>query len=344
MLAPRSEPQKKRVQEQEQEQPDLAPRRSLRSEMLLLLNLLLHSGFFSVAGVRALAVIAVLLCCTVARAQSTGIAADRFVPGVGPATLVGGEGAEVTPPKQVALALSLGGVRDPLKLVLRDGSLLSRPVRWQLATDLAAETGVWRRIAVGVGLPVVWWAAGDRLRGTGVDDAPLGSPRAGDLRLRAKATLVGDPTARGLHLAALVQVTIPLGGEHDFAATDGVTVEPRVIADVRLPRVALAAALGVRFAPERKLFQTSFGDELTWTVGAIVLALERRVRLHFIVEGAGAVGSSVGTRPVELRGAARLGVRWFSLDLGAGAGVDADAGAPSWRVFAVARALVPGVH
>ncbi len=273
-----------------------------------------------------------------ASGASTGIAADRLVPGVGPVVMVGVEGADVTPLGQGSLALSLGVVRDPLRLVLPSGDLLSRPVRWQLTNDLSAEAGLWsNRLAFAVGLPVVWWAAGDRLRGTG-DERPLASPTAGDLRLRLKAALLGSER---VHVAALVQVTVPLGGQADFAATDGVTVEPRLLVDLRLGPVLVAAALGVRFASDRQLFQTTFGDELTWSLGVGGrLWTRRRLFVELMGEGAGAVGGSSGTRPVELRGAVRLGISPVSIDVGAGAGVDGDAGAPAWRLFVVARALV----
>jgi hypothetical protein len=287
--------------------------------------------------VRALAL---LLACSAAwAAPSTGIVADRLVPGIGPSVMIGAEAADVTPMGMGALALGFGVVKDPLRLTLPDGSLLSRPVRWQFSSDLSAEAGLWKsRLAFAVGLPVVWWAAGDRLRGTGTDDAPLKSPRAGDLRLRVKAALLGN---RRLHVAALLQVTVPLGGQKEFAATDGVTVEPRLIADVRLGRALIIGALGVRFASDRTLFRTTFGDALTWSLGVGGRVWQRRkLWLEVMGEGAGEAGGSSGTRPVELRGAVRFGAWPVSVDLGAGAGVDGDAGAPAWRVFAVVRALV----
>jgi hypothetical protein len=272
-------------------------------------------------------------------AASTGIAVDRLVPAVGPIAMIGVEGADVTRFGQGALALSFGLVRDPIHLELPTGEILSRPVRWQASTDVSAEAGLWKNhLALAVGLPVVWWQAGDRLRGTGVDERPLASPAAGDLRLRIKAALLGN---QRVHVAALVQLTVPLGGEANFAATDGVTVEPRLIIDVRLHQVLLAAALGARFASERQLFETTFGDELTWSLGAGARAwAKRRLYLELLAEASGAVGSSSGTRPVELRGAVRLGIWPFSLDVGAGAGVDDQVGAPAWRLFVMARALV----
>jgi hypothetical protein len=290
-------------------------------------------------AVLCLLLLAPLLLASPVRAASTGIAVDRLVPGVGPDTLIGVEGGSVTPFGQGALARSLSLLRDPIRLVLPSGDLLSRPVRDQLVTDLSAEAGLWSdRLAVAVGLPIVYWQDGDRLRGTGASEQKLATTVAGDLRLRVKGCFFGS---RRVHVGALVQVTVPLGGQKNFAGNDGVTVEPRLLVDVRLQRVFLAANLGVRFASDRALFQTTFGDELTWSLGGGVRAWSReRKYLELMVEGAGAVGGSPGTRPVELRGAARLGIGAFSVDVGAGAGVDDEVGAPSWRVFMVARALV----
>jgi hypothetical protein len=271
--------------------------------------------------------------------SSTGIPVDRFVPGTGPSVLLGAEAADVTALGQGSLALSLGYLRDPIQLALPSGELLSQPVRQQLSTDVSAEAGIFRRrIAIGVGLPVVWWQRGDRLQKTGIDEAPLASPVGGDMRFRAKAAL----RATGIfHLALLLTVTAPLGGQHHFAATDGVTVEPRLIADVHLGRVFVAAGLGVRFAPERQLFLTHFGDELTWVLGVGVAAWRgKKAHLALMAEGAGAVGAEPGTRPVELRGALRFGWGTFSVDAGAGGGVIAEVGAPAWRLFLVARLLV----
>src|SRR5262245_1269969 len=117
-----------------------------------------------------------LLFARVAAAQtaSTGIAADRFVPAVGPASLLQTEAADTTPRGQVASALSVGYLRDPIKLTERfTGTLRSEPVRGQLVMDTSVEFGLPRGLALAVGLPVVLWNDGDRLRGTGVDEARL---------------------------------------------------------------------------------------------------------------------------------------------------------------------------
>lgn len=270
---------------------------------------------------------------------STGIAADHFVPAVGPVALLGTEGAEVTPFGKMTWATSLGYVRDPIRLTNDfNGTLASRPVRGQLTLDGGVEAGVWKRLAVGIGVPFRVWATGDRLRGISEDTRTLARAQAGDLRLRIKASFVGDPARRGLHLAAVVQLTVPLGGQNDFAATDGVTGEPRLVADVRYGRFFAAAQLGVRFQSDRTLFGTQLGDALVWQAGAAVQALDHGLfRGGVLAEFAGEVGPSAGTYPAEFRGGVRLSYATAALDLAAGVGLDHDVGAPSWRILAVVR-------
>ena len=274
-----------------------------------------------------------------ADANSTGIAADRFSPGIGPLTLFGGEAAEVTPFAQLSWVVSLSLQRDPLKLSTQlGGEVIARPVHDQLVSDVGLEAGFWNRFAIGLGVPAVLYADGDRLRGTSADDAPLATTAGGDLRMRLKAAFIGDPARQGMHVAVLVQVTVPLGGQSQFAATDGVTFEPRLLADFRYGRFLFCAALGVRFAPERTLFETTFGDELTWLGGASLALVERgRFSGGLVAEFAGAVGPSDGTRPAEFRGGLRAALGALAVDVGAGAGLVGDAGAPSWRLFAVLR-------
>jgi hypothetical protein len=293
---------------------------------------------------RAALFVAVLAAASTARAQattaSTGIAVERFVPALGPTALVGVDGAAVTPAGSVSFAASLDGLHDPITLRTPTTSdLVSRPVRDALVGDVALEFGVWKRLALAVGVPVVLYQDGDRLRGTGTSEAALAATAAGDIRVRAKASLV---EGRRLGAAIVVEVTAPAGGQSDFAATDGATVEPRLVVDAHLGRLTLAAQVGVRFEKDRALFTTSFGDELIWGAGAALSLVERaRLGLGAIFEGAGGVGPSAGTRPAELRGAVRLRVGPGALDAGAGGGVDAAVGAPAWRVFVVARGTFP---
>src|SRR3954463_4456288 len=116
--------------------------------------------------------LAALLASAAAHAQSattatTAIPAERFSPAVGPASLVGVEGAAVTPAGAVSWAGSLGGGGRPLTLrrAFGGGEVVTYPVRQALVTDVALEFGLWKRIAAAVGVPVVLFQSGDRLRG-----------------------------------------------------------------------------------------------------------------------------------------------------------------------------------
>jgi hypothetical protein len=275
--------------------------------------------------------LALLLLARAAAAQDTGIAADRLQPAVGPTAFVGVEGADLPRPSGVAAALSIGAVDRPIALVNREtGATVSVPVASLGVLDGAAEVGL-GRIALGLGAPVTLWARGDRLAQLGVgDERPLGGTgQLGDVRLRAKAAL---GSAGRLRVALVGVFTVPGGGARDFAATSGPTFEPRLVAQLGVRFLVAAVNLGVRFAPERALFATRFGDELDFGVAAMA-GLHR---LRAIVELAGAVGD--GARPVELRGALRWNApRGFSLDAVGGAGLTADATAPRWRVAGVVR-------
>jgi hypothetical protein len=291
----------------------------------------------------------VLVAAAPARAQSpppsttTAVPADRLTPAIGPGSFVGVEGGATTPAGELSWLLSLGLVRDPLKLThAYAGGVVSRPVHDQLVGQIALEFGVWRRFAVAVGVPVVLYQDGARLRGLGVDESHLTATVAGDIRVRVKALLAGDAARGGWHAALQLTVTAPGGGQHDFAASNGATIEPRLVVDWQGARVGLAATVGARFAGERTLFTTTFGDELVWGAAARLRLWARpRGALTAIVEAEGAAGASAGTRPVELRPALRATLRALTLDAGAGFGLDGDAGAPAWRVSVIARGRLP---
>ncbi|HVQ26701.1 MAG TPA: hypothetical protein VMV01_16045, partial [Planctomycetota bacterium] len=106
-----------------------------------------------------------------ARAQeaSTGIAADRLRPAIGPTTLAGVEGADTTARGRVSVMAALGYLREPITLRTGDGALVSRPVAAQLVGSFGFEVGLPRGLALRATVPVVMVNDGDRLRGTGQD-------------------------------------------------------------------------------------------------------------------------------------------------------------------------------
>lgn len=283
-----------------------------------------------------------LLLCTSTAAQSAGLPADRFAPAPGPDSFVQVEGAALPRPGQLAATAALWTASRPL--VLRGAYIneeIAVPVEQRVALDLGADLGIWRgRLALGLGLPLVLWQAGDRLARSGGPDAaaPLDTTVVGDLRLRAKAQLYGSRNGR-LALAGLSELTLPAGGRDSFAGRSSVTVALRGLLTAHRGRFSLGLAAAARFGPREQLYQSIFQHAFEWGV-AVGLELLRRPRLLLIGEATGVLGfvGPFPSYPVEAGGALRIGNRRLAVDLGAGAGMPDAALTPRWRAFVLFRA------
>jgi len=292
-----------------------------------------------------------------ARAQqaSTGIVADRMRPAIGPTSLGSVEGGDTTAPGRLSTLLALGYLRDPIVLrTSADGALVSRPVRAQLVGTLGFELGLPRGFAIRASLPIAINNEGDRLRGTGLggsgnDPGPALEPAVGDLSFGVKVSVIGAPSQPGLHAALALEASVPLGGQKQFAATDGPTIAPRLMIDYRLPWISIVIDAQARFGKLRPLFNATFGDELVLAGGVIgklvSFGASRRWYLSGYAEVQGIIAADAAARPVEVHAALRLGREsGVELDLGGGAGVVDAVGAPRFRVFAVLRAPLFGAR
>lgn len=308
-------------------------RRALQGDRRALLQALFVSFLFS--------------CClfpTLATAQSTGVAADRFVPAPGPSPFGQVESARVPIAGQLFLAGSLSAIGNPIVLrSLATGLDVATPVRQRVTLDLGAELGVFRkRLAIGFGLPLALYQAGDRLQRTGGSadsmshvDAPLAPAALGDIRFRGKAVLT--PVDRIAGLALVLELTVPGGGQANFAATSSVTFSPRLAASLRYRFFAAGLNLGVRFMPERDVYSTELHHRFEWGAAAAADLFVRRVAMALVAEAVGEVNL---VRPyfqpsTEVRGIVRLGWAQGSLDLGGGGGFGLVAA--QWRAFAALR-------
>lgn len=287
-------------------------------------------------------------CSLRAQAQSTGIAVERFTPASGPGAFGQVESAQVPLPAQLWLTGALLGIGRPLVLHnAMTGEQVSLPVANRVTLDLGGEIGIWRqRLSLGIGVPLSVWQNGDRLQlagsstpgsgaGTGDTDAPLQTTALGDIRLRAKARLTSLEAP--FDLAALLELTIPGGGQHDFIATSSMTVAPRLLGSFRRRWLAFALNLGLRFMPQRVLYGTELHHELEWGAALGFVLPVRRIGLALYGELAGQLNlvSPRYESGTEFRGALRLS--WFrgAVDLGAAGG--AGAMAPQWRAFLLLR-------
>lgn len=279
-----------------------------------------------------------------ARAQSTGIAVERFTPAAGPSAFAQVEGAAVPAVGQLWFSGAIFGIGGALSLKNAvTGEGVAAPVRHRATLDVGAELGLWRqRLSIGVGLPIAVYQDGDRLQRTGAAghymadiDAPLAQSALGDIRLRIKAQLL--PGEAPVGLAILFEATAPGGGQHDFVATSGPTVAPRLIGSFRYRWLTGAVNLAVRFLPERVLYETVLHDQLEGGAALGAVLPVRRIGLALYAETFFHLNlvSPSYEHGTEARGALRIGWIRGAIDLGGGAGFGTLA--PSYRAFLLLR-------
>jgi hypothetical protein len=294
-----------------------------------------------------------------AQAENTvGFSVERFTPAPGPDAYFVAESADVLAHGALSLSLTGSLMRRPVVLArLGTDEEVATPVDVRLGYELGGALGLAGRFQIGLALPVVAAQHGDRLRGIGFDETALAPFALGDLRVHAKARLLGNPGGTGFGVAAAVASTVPTGDEENFAGEAGVVVDGLVIAGWRSEAVSVAVNLGPRwrsedvvlFAPSRR-----HGNELLVHLAAdaaVPRVLRRRLRA--LVEVTRVFGECTAEvdgactlhtqSPGEIRLGARLGLgRRYALTFGYGAGITPDeVGSPTWRIFAGVRFLPP---
>ena len=272
---------------------------------------------------------------------STGIDLEHFVPGVGEGALLGIDGAG-PPARRFSLVASLDHARGLLAVKNAfTQDTVSHPVRSLLAVDLAGDVSIGRRVSVGAGVPLAVGMTGDRLAGLGLgDEWALAAGVFGDLRLRLRVHVFGRP---GIDVAALLVGTVPLGGQSQFFATSGPTLEPRLLLGWTTARGWLRFVLetGLRVMPERHLYDLVYSHYLHQGLGLDFHVARPSVeRVHLLLElESGDSVTSNGTSWLEGRAGLRVRARtWLSVDVGVGGWAGAGPpGAPHPRLFTVVR-------
>ncbi|MFL5300162.1 MAG: OmpA family protein [Anaeromyxobacteraceae bacterium] len=172
---------------------------------------------------------------------------------------------------------------------------------------------------------------------------PIASTALGDVRLVGKAPL---PWRAGpLDLAVLADLRLPTGDERAFTS-DGLAVNPQLLAGARLGPVRLDASAGWLFRKSGQYLQLVARDAFTYGVGA-QLPLPRVGRLldwRAIADVAGQVPRGIDSStaryraPLSVRGGVRARLwRDLGVEAGLGTGVawfgDAGYGRESFRAF-----------
>ncbi|HEX7624398.1 MAG TPA: OmpA family protein [Anaeromyxobacteraceae bacterium] len=174
---------------------------------------------------------------------------------------------------------------------------------------------------------------------------PIASTAFGDLRLVGKTPL---PRFLPLDLAVALDVRLPTGDGSAFLS-DGLAVNPQLLAGRALGPVRLDASVGYLFRKSGQYLQLVAGDGVTYGLAASTrLPPIGQLTWRAIADLSGQLpraldlGSARARAPLSLRAGVRASVwRDLALDVGAGTGLawvgDAGYGRESFRVFAGLR-------
>jgi OmpA-OmpF porin, OOP family len=205
-------------------------------------------------------------------------------------------------------------------------------------------------VELGVDVPFIAWQSShlDLLSSGGVPVtgplvAPIAATAFGDLRLLAKAPL---PRLLPLDLAVLVDLRLPTG-DGDAFLSDGLAVNPQLLAGRAFGPVRLDASVGYLFRESGQYLQLVAGDGLTYGLAASTALppLGRLTSWRAVVDVAGQVprafdpSTDRARAPLSLRAGVRAAVwRDLAVDFGAGTGFgwfgESGYGHEAFRLFA----------
>lgn len=206
-------------------------------------------------------------------------------------------------------------------------------------------------VELGADLPFAAWQRShlDLLTSRGVTGPlvdPIAATAFGDLRLLGKVPL---PRLLPLDLAALVDLRLPTGDGRAFLS-DGLAVNPQLLAGRALGPVRLDASIGYLFRKSGQYLQLVASDGITYGLGVSTALppLGRLTSWRAVADLSGQLpraldlSSDRARAPLSVRAGVRAHVwRDFAVDVGAGTGLawfgDAGYGRESFRVFAGLR-------
>lgn len=228
---------------------------------------------------------------------------------------------------------------EPVKLVDADGNVLATPIRTRIAFDKQALLGIGEQFALGVSLPGVIYQEGDDARPW------LGGPimprsDIGPVTIEFKADFLPPRAIGGLRLAVVSQLTAPTGNPEALDADPEVTGEVRLLAEMKVPALALRATAGWWARQVEEYGGTEFGSSVPWGIGLVYVpqrfGVERSIDWSFYLEAfghAGLVPDFLGSAQSPAGGAlsARAGIGEISVQLGAQMPFNGAAGQPLFR-------------
>jgi OmpA-OmpF porin, OOP family len=193
----------------------------------------------------------------------------------------------------------------PVNLARPDGSIAYRPLEHALGTDVFANLGIGKRLALGLSAPVLMYQTGDSVPRSVANQTSVAPAHTfGDLGVSLKGSILRNEQG-GFGLAALGWVSLPTGDHASYASEASTTVTTRILAEYTLLVAIAQASIGYKARTENRTWPAAevggvrFGDEIPWSVGLAlrpgVLGIDpgNRQRLELAAHGslpAGPVG------------------------------------------------------
>ncbi len=270
-----------------------------------------------------------------AQSRTRTIDVQRFQPALDDAGFIGLDGTRTPEPMRLAFALFLDLAIDPVELEL-DGDSFA-PVQKRIASHLAAEIGLFGRLAVAARLPLVLHQEGQRLPPPAVsrlDSFAVADPQI-VLRYRFLGVSMVDRNAPkdGPGLALQLAASVPIGTEDAYASDGATQLEGALLADFQLLGAGAGASIGYRHH-----FRDAVGpdlelkNELTFAVGfKLPLPPAPMVVTLLELRGATSFESELGTA-LEIALGANLNLGDIVLALAGSVGLTQGLGTPDGRI------------
>lgn len=269
-----------------------------------------------------------------AQAQDAGLSVQRFQPQPGAALNFNHvEGAGVLSHLQPAFGLSVNYAYRPLTLRSSTGETSQILLDYDLAADVTAAVGLFDWVQLGIAVPYTLLQSQPDLSALGLD--PVATSALGDIRAVLRLKLYKSEDFR---LALSIPVGLDTGSEADLHGEQGMTYEPRLLAEGTLGDLRLGGQVGYKIRPEGTYLQLTYASELTFGGGVELTVVPDRLSLVGELFGNLAPATTNG----DLQGVAALeadlGGRYLlgnghSLGVSVGAGLVRGYGTPLLRAF-----------
>ncbi len=292
------------------------------------------------------AVIAVGLLAGTARADipdDRAIDVQTFEYAIGPKSFFSVADADVAAKRQLAVDALIDVNTDPFKIYNVDqttGDITdtrATVVGSMVTMQLTGAYGIDESTQVGASLPVVFALQGDGfMAATGMGSQnDLSVTGVGDLVLEGKKRLYSK---NNLRLGGIAQISLPTSfGSDDsqFIGDNLPTGRAKMAAQYDIDKLSLGANLGFILRKPRTIYDSTIGQQLTWSVGAAYRVAPKFSLIGETFGRAGLPDFSLDASPLEAVGGVRFyATSAFAVVLGGGAGLVKGIGSPEARFFA----------